>query len=417
MMNFLNREEKFALELARDLEPLRGIPLDYHASERLQELDTELATKGRHLIESNDRYQAGAAFLTAAHDHYTLADTIRTAITDVDAPRDYRGTGYDRRTVVDFVAQGYYTAKKHFQTAETILTETGYRADERAKDAIRHAGSISLPPVVSVSRRFVEAAADAVTRLAGQTDLRQYEILQSPLIGESLQQYHRAEMEPLLGRLTLRTTNISRVTGNGSLTAYPEQYMPEVATETQGALDTLHALGMLMAYPELKAAILMVDSPLREYRPGEHVPVHFKDMKTKPLGSAVGPAQRPEHAEALKPAEPLIMQPLEEIPVKQPDEPFTSTLTSEPLQVVPLETEPLSTVPLRTEKLSAEPLSTEPLRAEPLSSIPLRAEPLQSMPLAPERLRSEPFESEELSGHDDQPESYGFNPNNVVPFD
>ncbi|HEU4913825.1 MAG TPA: hypothetical protein VFT16_00255 [Candidatus Saccharimonadales bacterium] len=268
-MIFRGRDERFAEEIATELEPYQSIVIDYEAEERLRSLDMDVMMAGRHLLTSNDRYQVSAAHLSLARNQYLLANTITSELTR-PANGDYRPQGFDNHGVVDFLRQTYQSARQHLETADLVASRKGYQADEEHLAPLHSLGARRWPLVRAVSSRFVQGAVEASDKIMGYVGSQQDAIQASSVLAPSHKRHLEGRMHPLLVDTAARRKSVEQVVNAGLLRSSPEAVMAEVYEDTTVAIGGLNRLSVWLTYPQAYDSSLRVRQPLEEARPGEH---------------------------------------------------------------------------------------------------------------------------------------------------
>jgi hypothetical protein len=312
---FRGREEQFAEDLAAELEPHQNTAIDYEAEERLRAFDAELMLAGRHLLNSNDRYQISAAHLVMARNQFLVASTITSAMVQTSREEDRRGPSFSRDHVVTFLRNTFQSSRSYLETADSIANQPGYTADDEHVETLRQAGArMQWLATPSVSSRFVRGTVEAADKINGYAAMGHYELERASNLLPGYKPHLDGRVQPLFVTADTRRKAIERVMGSGMLQKSPESAIADIYDDAQVAIGALNQISLFLTYPQMYDRNLRVRNPIHEDRPGE------RSFNPTVLGSAP-PAPAPRPPRPVVPPRPFDASTLPPAPVTRPAPP------------------------------------------------------------------------------------------------
>jgi hypothetical protein len=346
---FRDRGDRYAQEIAAELDPYRISASDYEVDERLRALDTELLLADRHLLNSNDRYQMTAAHLVLARNQFVMANTITSALVEIGGEEDRRGLGFNQEHMVGFLRAAFQASREHLVTADSVMGQRGYTAEESHIRALHDSTATVWLAAHSVSSRFVGGSIEAVDNVANYV-MTQYGALNgaSNLV-PGYKPYLDGKVSPLLTEVATRQKAIERIINSGSMRILGESVVAGIYSDAQVAMGALNRISLFLTFPQMFDSNFRVRRPLEEERPGERKfnPGVLGAVPSGPQPKPVRPAilPRPFNANVL-PSAPSTEKDLQKPapPVERPFDPSilgSSTAPQQPQEQRPFNPEVL----------------------------------------------------------------------------
>lgn len=239
----------------KEITPYLNIGVDTEIKDHLGNVTTEVESKGFHIVNSNDRYQATALNLALAQNHFLLAFNIGSRLTS-DEGADLVAPQFGYASHKDMVVGAFNTMQKTMDAADRVEREQGFQlsaAQQSDMLAIAN-GTILWPHPNELSRRVVQGGLEAIDQMYGYAFYRN-ELLKEarPKAPERMFIEQQRHVLSLLSEAEQHRNMISQIVGptGNFMNVSSLQALTDMQRRIQAAFGVYNKLAVVMYMPRL----------------------------------------------------------------------------------------------------------------------------------------------------------------------
>jgi hypothetical protein len=328
---------------------LLQLKIEMEASSQLRALSEELDSRGRPLLDSNDRYQITALHTLVARNQFVLMSSIASQVARPDVEIAY-GRAYDPAPTRKFIFDGFNASKDHLIKAHAIYATQGYRVDDNNARTLRaDISKREWPHAAQVSSAFLKGGYEALGMLHGYAQYQVAQILADERLPARFKGFLSQLLLTGLAEVEAHYTSMGRTSGSWeAFNANSETTRRTLCTDLQNGISTLDHLAVLTTFPRAFKKILRPPNPLIELRVGE-VPFDASVLGQTAIGATPVPEKPTRPVRPGQPFDPTILKPPavdKQETVEQPtanktagkeNRPFDPTLVAPPRKPQPFD--------------------------------------------------------------------------------